>query len=301
MPTATDQQGQQLNPAAIYSPPTQRKHGSRIPTLVWILLIVAALLGGAYAGHSLRSPIDFGTLANVTSLTEEQLDEPIGTYVIGDEPHSITAREAILQQSSLDAMRNSDGTYAVPSTESVLAAARTAVIMQEVESRGITVTDDEMLAYAEDTFGTSDLAELGSSFTMDEETMRDRLRESCATAKLRSQVVSEPLPAPEPPAAPEEGKEGDLSPEYATYIINLVGDEWDSSTGDWASTDGPYAQALHDYEVRSDASTYDAANTAYNVAYQLYSANTTSPATQWTDYVNGLLAKAKFAVSTIVS
>ena len=290
----------ELKPATLYSAP-QKKRGSRIPTLVWLLLLIAAFVGGGYLGLTMRSSVDFGALDNVTSLTEQQLDKPIGTYVIDGETFEITARDAIAQQSSLEAMRNEDGTYAVPSTESVLAAARTAVLMREVEARGITVTDDELVTYAQETFGTSDFAQLGTTFSMDEETLKARLRESCATAKLRSLVVSEPVAAPEPPTPPEEGKEGELMSEYADYIINLVGDEWDSAKGDWASPDGTYAQALHDYEVKADGSTYDAATTAYNVAYQLYSANTTSPEVQWTEYVNTLLAKAKFSVSTIVS
>ena len=89
--------------------------------------------------------------------------------------------------------------------------------------------------------------------------------------------------------------------EYAAYIIDLAGGEWDTERDDWASQDGPFAQALHDYELSKEASSYAAATTAYEVAYQLYNANVTSANTEWTAFVNSLLCGAKVAVSSLVS
>jgi C_GCAxxG_C_C family probable redox protein len=96
----------------------------------------------------------------------------VGTYTYDGEVYEITAREAIAQQSSLDGIRISEGTYAMPAAESVLSAARTAVLMKDVEGHGITVSDEELLAYASETFGTDDIASLANTYGMDEETAK---------------------------------------------------------------------------------------------------------------------------------
>lgn len=290
-----------LSPAEVYAPP-QRSRGSRIPTLLWLLLVLAAAAGGWYVGHEvMHDPINFGSLGGKTALTEAQLDNVMATYTVGDEVFEVTAREAIAQQSSLEAAKNSDGTYATPSTESVLAAARTAVLMREVESKGITVSDEELAAYMQETFGTDDLPSLASAYTMDEETARARLKESAALAKLRKQVVSAPGDAPTEPAVPADDERDKATEDYAAYIIGLAGDEWNGETGTWASQDGPFATALHDYDVQEDQATYEAATTAYNVAYQLYSGRVTSANTEWTAYVNAILDDVQIAVCTLGS
>lgn len=290
-----------LAPAEVYAPP-QRRHGSRIPTLVWLLLLVVAVVCGVYVGRDvLKTPVNFGDLGGQTTIGEDDLDRVVATYVLDGEVFEITARDAIAQSSSLDAIRNADGSYAAPSVESVIAAARAAVVMREVEARNITVSDEEIAAYAMQTFGTDDFGELATAFTMDDQTVRDRLRESASMAKLRSQVVTVDTVPPEEPLGPEDGNLEAASEDYANYILALAGDEWDSEHGIWTEDGGPFATALKDYDVRADSATYGAAMTAYNVAYQLYSANTVTANTQWTEYVNGLLAQASLATSSLVS
>lgn len=290
-----------LAPAAVYQAP-QARHGSRVPTPVWLVLLVAAAIAGGYVGHVLlREPLKVGELTARTTITEAQLDDVVATYRYRDEVHQVTAREAIAQASSLDAVRTAEGSYAMPSAESVLSAVRTSVLMREVEARGITVSDEELVAYASETFGTDDIVGLAATFTMDEQTVRDRLRESAAIAKLREEVVTPPQDAPAEPTAPKDGKLETASADYATYVIELAGDEWDAERGSWASYDGPYASALKDYDVRPDKATFAAAQTAYNVAYQLHTSSVTEANTQWTEFVNGLLCEVSLGLSSAVS
>ncbi len=297
-----------LAPADVYDS-IPRRRGSRIPTGVWLVLLVAAAVGG-YLAHD-RLPISLpGTqqhaasvrLVGGTTLSESQLDDPVATYVVGDETFEVTARDAILQGSSLDTVRSSDGTYAMPSAESVLSAARTAIVAREAEARGVTVSDEELDAYTEQTFGTTDYASIATGYTMDEETVRARLRESAAMAKLREQVVTTDAgDPPVPPASPENGDLYATSADYAAYLIGLAGDEWNAETGDWARTDGPYYEALRDYDIHADSASYTAAQTAYYVAYQLHSSEATSAQTEWTTFVNDLLGKAELRLSSLVS
>ena len=280
----------------------QRRGGSRIPTLVWILLVAAAAVAGAFVGlNVLQKPINFGDLGGKTSISEREIDAVVATYVYEDETYEVTAREAIAQESSLDGMRNSDGSYIMPSAESVLSAVRTAVLMRDVEAHGIEVSDEELTAYVSETFGTEDVASLAVSFGMDEENARARLRESAAIAELRSQVVTAQSAEPARPSAPEDGSEDTVSADYASYILQLAGDEWDAEKNTWKSEDGTYAQALKEYDISNEGASYGAALTAYDVAYQYYSASATVGTTKWTDYVNGLLCKANLALGSVVS
>ena len=281
-----------------------RRRGSRIPTLVWLILLLLALIAGLFVGHFvLRERMSFGAINGKTTIAESDLDDVVATYTYEDEVYEITARDAIAQASSLDAMKSSDGSYRVPSTESIISAARTAILMRDVEERGITVTDEELAAYASSTFGTDDFASLAMMYSMDEATVRDRMRESASIARLREQVApaSTESAGPTPPTAPADGDPYATSAEYANYIFALAGAEWDATRGTWASYDGPYATALKEYEVHADSATYAAAQTAYNVAYQLSGAGEDASTAAWTAYVNERLCKAKLAVSSLAS
>lgn len=299
MAASSKHKSPQLAPASVYQTGPRRR-GSSVATPIWIVLIAVAAVLGFVLGGRLHGSAGFGTLGGKTTLSESELDAVVATYTYHGSNHEITAREALAQQSSLDAVRISDGTYAMPSAESVLAAARTAVLMAEVEERSISVSDEELAAYVQQTFGTDDVASLASTYDMDEATARDRLRESAAIAKLRGEVVQTGAGEPSAPAEPAEDAWDTPTADYAAYIIGLAGDEWDSERGVWASDDGPFATALKEYDVRADAATYEAAQTAYNVAYQQRSASINAASIEWTEYVNGLLADANLAMSSIV-
>lgn len=278
--------------------------GSALRVVLWLLLVLAAAAGGFYAGRMLPATpagLSVAAMGGKVAITEDELDATVATYTYEGEECQVTAREAIAQVSSLDAVRNSDGTYAMPSAESVLSAARMAIIARDVEARGITVSDEELTAYVSETFGTEDIPGMAAAYNMDEETIRARLQESAAMAKLRAEVVTVPEADPEEPAAPGKGKEREAKKEYADYIIALAGDEWDAEGDVWAADDGPYATALKEYDVRNAGASYEAAQVAYTVAIQLRSEASTSASTQWTAYVNDLLAKADLHLASMVS
>ncbi|MBR3234464.1 MAG: hypothetical protein IKG11_02505 [Atopobiaceae bacterium] len=269
--------------------------------LLCVLIALVAAMGGFFVGHfMLLSRAAFGQLTNKTSISEKQLDKVVGTYRYKGKTYDITAREAIAQESSLDSMRNDDGSYRMPSTESVISAARTAVLMREVEERGISASDDEVASFASQTFGTSDMQDLARMYGMDEDTVRDRVRESTCIAKLRQEVAPAAQQPPAEPVAPEDGDPEAATADYANYIIALAGSEWDATNGIWVEG-GPFATALKEYNVSATSATYAAAQTAYNVAYQQYSADITGSADAWTAYVNDILCKASIAASTLAS
>ena len=278
----------------------------------WIGIAVVALVLGLLIGRFLLGGGAGGTLGK-TKLTESELNNTIATYSYKGKNVNVNARQVIEQSSSLESAKDSDGNYAVPSADTVLSYARNAIIGEEAKSRNINVSDDDLKSYAEEMMGSSDFASIASSYGMDENTVKETLRQSAMMKKLRDEVVKndDAGEAPEAPKAPEGANSEDqaardaamktANADYANYIIKLAGDEWDAEKGAWKSADGPYATALAEYQVTKDSATYEAAQAAYYVAYQDYSTKQSDISTQWTDFVNGLLANASIQVSSLVA
>ena len=138
---------------------------------------------------------------------------------------------------------------------------------------------------------------MASSYGVTEDQAKQIVKENAIVSKLYQQVVGEDAPtAPTAPTQPADGNTETASKEYADYIINLAGDEWDSSKGTWASEDGPYAQALKDQSFTADSATYAQAQMAYYVAYQQYSKSAQSVQSKWSDFANGLYGKANLQI-----
>ena len=276
--------------------------GFRLPVVIALMvvsLLAGCVIGGYLLGRFTGGPLGM-TATSKVSLSEGELDDVVATYVLDGERYELTYRDAIMENGSLDSAKRSDGSYRVPSAESVLAVARSRVITAEAERQGITVTDEDVNAYAESTFGTTDLSTIASAYGMDQDAAGVLLREAALMARLRDQVLSETVgEEPQPPAEPETGEEVTMLPEYAAYVIELAGDEWDAEAGTWASSDGPFASSLADYEITADGATYEAARQAYYTAYQQHVALQADYSAQWTDYVNGLLGHAAITISSL--
>ena len=83
---------------------------------------------------------------------------------------------------------------------------------------------------------------------------------------------------------------------FFDYIINLAGDEWDSSKGTWKDESRTYDKAFANDAFTADSATYKQAMTAYYTAYQQYSSQASSASSKWTEYANGLYAKANISI-----
>ncbi len=308
--------------------PEQKKGIASLGMGAWIGIAVVALVLGIVVGKFLLgggAAAAGGSLGGKLTVTESELDTPMATYTYKGTTSTITAREVILQNNSLDASKDADGNYSLPSADTVLSVARNAIIKKEAEDRGITVSDEELANYSKETLGSADYASIATSYSMTEDAVKELLTNSCIMSKLRDEVVEADTSAtmPDAPKAPEStyetktqvneetGQEEEVqeevdnssapSAEYAAYIIKLAGSEWNASTGTWASPDGPYATALSGYEITKDSATYEAAQAAYYVAYQQYSEAQSKVSAQWTDFVNGLLANASISISTLIA
>ena len=242
-----------------------------------------------------------GSLNGRTTLSEGELNTPIASYTYNGQTKEVTAREVIENTSGLDAAKQSDGTYAVPAADKIIGYVRNALVVAEAQSKGITVTDDEVNNYMQTNFKTTDVSQVASKFKLSEDVVKKQINDAAIMKKYRDSILTTTLPdAPQKPTPPEDGNSETTSQEYAQYIIGLAGDEWDAKNNTWASQDGDYYKQLSAYSISNDSASYAAAQTAYQVAMSKYSAVASKASQEWSQKINEILGKASIAVYTLV-
>lgn len=292
----------QSNQPSRMSPYQSEPKHSGVAAPVVALVVVVALVAGVLLGHFVLGGGSGVSAAfpGATTATEDQLDRVIATYTIDGKTSEITVRDAIESQSSLDSAKDSDGNYTLPNADSALAVARNKILAQKAADEGITVEDDELSSYAEQILGTSDLSTLASQYGLTEDQTKQIVRDSAAMYKLKEKVCSTTVSTmPDAPATPAEGEEDTATADYGAYIVNLLGDEWDSTNNTWARTDGSYYEALKDETWSPDSATYSQAQMAYSVAYKAYAESASTSSSEWTSYVNGILSQATISICTL--
>ena len=174
---------------------------------------------------------------------------------------------------------------------------RNKILLDAAEDEGITVSSKEMKKYAEDSIGTSDYKTMATQYGVSKDQAKQIVRQSATLQKLYKKKVGDSSASmPTAPTEPADGNEETASKDYADYIINLAGDEWDSEKGTWKDADSTYAKAFADDAFTADSATYKQAMTAYYTAYQQYSSQASGASSKWTEYANGLYAKTNISI-----
>ncbi|ERL07878.1 hypothetical protein [Olsenella profusa] len=279
-----------------------RRQGLTTTSWVWIAIACAlvGMLFGRFVLTRITGGVIDGSLSGKTTVTADQLNTVMGTYTYKGQTYNITAQD-VLDTTSSQNQANADGTYNLPSADGVLAVARTQILTKAADDQGITVSDDELSQFAQQHAGTSDFDQIASNFGISADKVKQEVTDTAKIDKLRDSVVTTTVPdAPTAPTEPSDGNKDATSKEYADYIINLAGSEWDANAGTWAATDGSYASALANYTVTPDSASYNAALAAYVVASQKYQAAAQQASQGWTNYVNSQLAQANLQLGTLV-
>jgi hypothetical protein len=283
------------------------KRGRAGSVLSGLLLLLVGIAVGATTGILVyqrvilpRSSTEL--LRDKVTVTEDELNAALGSYRHDGQNVTVTVREAIEETSSLDAVKNDDGTYDVPSADTLLSIARNRILLADAYDRGLEATEEDTMAYAQETLGTQDVAMIAANYNMGGDQALRHLQEAALLKKLKETVVTAEDPvAPEPPVAQVEGAEDVMDPRYAQYIIALAGEEWDAAANQWATDDGAFRTRLRDYTVSNDGATYSAALAAYEEAYARYATSLRKTSSEWTSYVNGLLSQSSIELSTLVA
>ena len=223
---------------------------------------------------------------------ESELDATVATWKFKGASHKISAREAIESQYSLDSVKDEDGNYPAPSADAVLSAVRNRSLLEEAAKQGIKLSDEDPSSSAEASLGTSDFSAIADQYGVSEDQAKQIVREQGTIQKLYQSVMDDAPAMPKAPAEPESGDENEAKAEYAAYIIDLAGKEWDAEAGTWAKLDGAYATALAGEEITPESATYAQAQKAYAVAYQQYMLESQGANAKWTSYVNELFGEA---------
>ena len=241
-----------------------------------------------------------GSLNGRTTLSEGELNTPIASYTYNGQTKEVTAREVIENTTGLEASKQSDGTYAVPAADKIIGYVRNALVVAEAQSKGITVTDDEVNTYMQTNFKTTDVSQVASAYKLSEDVAKKLINDAAIMKKYRDSVLTTTLPdAPQKPTPPEDGNSETTSQEYAQYIISLAGDEWDAKNNTWASQDGDYYKQLSAYSISNDSASFAAAQTAYQVAMSKYSVVASKASQEWSQKINEILGKASIAVYSL--
>lgn len=252
-----------------------------------VAVIVAGVSGyflgsGGFGSKGVSAPV----------FAESELDATVATWKFKGASHKISAREAIESQYSLDSVKDEDGNYPAPSADAVLSYVRNRILLEEASKQGIELSDEDLSSSAEASLGTSDFSAIADQYGVSEDQAKQIVREQGTIQKLYQSVMDDAPAMPKAPAEPESGDENEAKAEYAAYIIDLAGKEWDAEAGTWAKLDGAYATALAGEEITSDSATYAQAQKAYAVAYQQYMLESQGANAKWTSYVNELFGEA---------
>lgn len=252
-----------------------------------VAVIVAGVSGyflgsGGFGSKGVSAPV----------FAESELDATVATWKFKGASHKISAREAIESQYSLDSVKDEDGNYPAPSADAVLSYVRNRILLEEASKQGIELSDEDLSSSAEASLGTSDFSAIADQYGVSEDQAKQIVCEQGTIQKLYQSVMDDAPAMPKAPAEPESGDENEAKAEYAAYIIDLAGKEWDAEAGTWAKLDGAYATALAGEEITPESATYAQAQKAYAVAYQQYMLESQGANAKWTSYVNELFGEA---------
>lgn len=253
---------------------------------------LAAVIVAGVSGYFLGSG-GFGSKGvSAPVFAESELDATVATWKFKGASHKISAREAIESQYSLDSVKDEDGNYPAPSADAVLSYVRNRILLEEASKQGIELSDEDLSSSAEASLGTSDFSAIADQYGVSEDQAKQIVREQGTIQKLYQSVMDDAPAMPKAPAEPESSDENEAKAEYAAYIIDLAGKEWDAEAGTWAKLDGAYATALAGEEITPESATYAQAQKAYAVAYQQYMLESQGANAKWTSYVNELFGEA---------
>ena len=287
-------------------------------TKILAIASVAALAIGGGIGFAVAQSSGGNSqpLGKVT-VTEAEIDTPVAYYKWNGQVVPVTAREVVETNSTVEKAKKDDGSIQIPTADSILAYIRNQIIKADADKHGVNVDDAALSEFAKSTLGTDDFAAIADAYGMDEEGAKAVVRESARAQKLREEVLGEQEEnkAPELPEEPEiknadsmteaeltkarEDANAKSQKQYADYIKKLVGPEWDEKGNAWADKDSVYAQALSSFDMSNDGASYDAALTAYYVAYQNWSAAQNSSEMDWSNYVNELFENSSVNILSL--
>lgn len=267
-------------------------------TKTTIAVGITSLVLGILLGHFVFNGSATVTNVGTTTVNSQQTNEVIGTYRYHNASNGISIEDLV---NAGYANQNEDGTYSMPSTESVVAYARAQILRQCAKEANIEITDEDITKFAKDNFGVSTVDEMSELFNMTPEQVKSLVEDSLLETKYRESIVGETNTAPAMPDEVEEG--GDTtakSKKYLDYIAEVAGDKFDKKTAKWADKDSDLAKATADVTIDTDGASYDAAIAVYNQIYSDYATKQADLDAKFKEHMNDIYKDATIEVGTMV-
>lgn len=259
--------------------------------------IAGLVIGFIFGKFIFCGPNQNVTNLNKTTVTESELNQIIGSYTYDGKNYTISIKDAI---DHLGNTTNSEGTYNMPSTDSIVALARQNILKNEAEKSNITVSDDEINTYIKDTFNVESVDEL-TQFGYKAEQIKDMVTTNIIQEKLQKQVMGEEVyKQPDYPDPAKEGEENNKTEAYAEYIKKLVGDKYKDN--DWTEAGTEYKDAIaasDGGEFDGKTANYKAAMAVFQTAYREYDELQGAQTQKWLDYTNDIFKGCTITVATL--
>ncbi|MRX81640.1 hypothetical protein [Eggerthella guodeyinii] len=280
-----DEDGSMADLVARRSKSQRSKTGSFALVLVGLACVVVGCVLGS---------ILFGGSAAVFSLRS---DGAVASFSYSGETREITQKD--LQKLSIGHSLQEDESF---DYTDVLYAVRMGVLSQEARNQGISVTDEDVSAYAKSQYRTDDYGTLGEG-VLDDEAVKEALEQELLVDRLRGGHISDDSvqqpPVTPAPLAGGPGAESIPSAEYGAYIVELFGEAYDAKTNTWVQLDSPFYEAFQDESFSAQEATFEQAMKAYYVAYSLYDTAAFGSENSWTGYVNEVMSDVEVVLHGI--
>lgn len=289
------------------APDSKKKKKPKAQIALFALFTVIGLLVGGLLTYFLAPQLGAGAKSNLNgkaTITKDELDTRVGSFVYEGKTYTVTAREAMMTTGAIEQFKSPDGKYYLPSAESIVGFARNKVLELVAKSEGLSATDSDVKDFLMRQSKTDDIKQLAARLHLKEDQVKTLAEDGVLMEKLRDKVIGkDAIPQPvAPPQAPKDTKDNSKKTEdYYAYITKILGKEWDSAKATWASKDGPLYKALGS-QLKLDGKTasYEDANEVYR-AYSVELQQKASTLQQkWIQFVSKYLSQARISVDYLL-
>lgn len=285
--------------------PAKRKGGfiANITPMSCATAGVGLILGILVGKFALGPTIGNVTQTKSTEVTSDQLGEVVASYIYDGKTVSVSLQE--LGDSGNLAV-NEDGSYAMPTPETIISYARDQILFDEIDKQNIEINDDDIKEYLNGALSEdiSTIADYAAAAGVSEDEAKVLVERAVRENKLFEQIAGKLPDLPDYPAEPAEDADADAATkEYADYIIKIAGDDW--KDGAWADADDESLNDDQKFSVALDkfdgqTATYADAQSAYMVLYNRYQAKATEANEKWAAWRNETLKNCNITVATLI-
>lgn len=252
-------------------------------------LVVAVAVGGGVT-YGVSHAMGPKALDRTTMSANDAQGVVLASYSYKGQRHDVTAKD-VLDWSGYS--NGDDQSYDVPPASSVLSYVQTEVLSKAAEDEGLSVSDDDIQNYLNESYGGTSLSDAAKGANLTEDQMRSYLSNYIIQQKLYDKVVGDDAKnlksEPAGPSTPGDGNYDNKTKDYADYVVNLAKSmgEWDDSKGTF-SDGSKIGDSLKDTDFSTDGASYNEAAAAYYAAYQEYQPQAQAVAGKWKDYQNNV-------------